>query len=494
VSISSAELRTVVEQFVAAAAQPALLDPSEEPLHLIPEQWSIGEWNNRLVLQAWNSERNLVRKVLGVKKQTRGRLCLISERFPKLEAELQIVDLAAPLGVELERRGTRVAFRERLRLILLREFPDWRIGELTTEINLEHSLPPTFVRGFLRRGKTGMAVVAAGPDTADCGSLAAIGLIWLDYLRARERTLVIDRLVLFAPSGRTPEVASRAAMIDPVSARCEVFSFDEKDRAAALDFADGGNLESTLPPCRRPLMPNLLPPEVPVPYGVDSVAQSDGSVSYRVKGLEFARWTMGKLFCGVASAGARRRRCGVESVVALAEEIARIRAEDYPDAQHPIYAQYPEGWLESQVRAHPQVIDASLMPAPIYGQVPVFGAPDRGIIDLLAVDHTGRLAVIEIKATANLQLPFQALDYWQRVRKHLLAGDFERHGYFPGVPLRREAPKILLVAPALEFHSTSESIIGHLSPEIDITRVGVAADWRKELRVMFRLRGAEHPR
>ena len=59
--------------------------------------------------------------------------------------------------------------------------------------------------------------------------------------------------------------------------------------------------------------------------------------------------------------------------------------------------------------------------------------------------------------------------------------------------LRREAPRILLVAPALEFHSTSELVLGCLKPEIEVARVGLAADWRHELRVMFRLRGAERP-
>jgi hypothetical protein len=51
----------------------------------------------------------------------------------------------------------------------------------------------------------------------------------------------------------------------------------------------------------------------------------------------------------------------------------------------------------------------------------------------------------------------------------------------------------LLVAPALEFHSTSEVLIGALAPGIEIVRIGLAADWRRELRVMFRLRGAERP-
>jgi hypothetical protein len=79
------------------------------------------------------------------------------------------------------------------------------------------------------------------------------------------------------------------------------------------------------------------------------------------------------------------------------------------------------------------------------------------------------------------------------VRKHLAVGDFARLGYFPGVTVRMDAPRIVLVAPALEFHSTSEAVLSYLSPEIDIVRVGLAADWRRELRVMFRLRGAERP-
>jgi hypothetical protein len=170
-----------------------------------------------------------------------------------------------------------------------------------------------------------------------------------------------------------------------------------------------------------------------------------------------------------------------------------VRNESAGDRQHPLFLQSPEGWLESQVRANPQAIDPSLRVTPIYGQVPVFSGPERGVIDLLAIDDTGRLAVIEIKAVADLQLPFQALDYWLRVRKHLMAGDFERLGYFSGIVIRREAPRVLLVAPALEFHSTSEMVIGALRPEIEFTRIGLAADWRRELRVMLRLWGAERP-
>jgi hypothetical protein len=129
----------------------------------------------------------------------------------------------------------------------------------------------------------------------------------------------------------------------------------------------------------------------------------------------------------------------------------------------------------------------------LYGQVPILAGRDRGIVDLLGVDHEGRLAVIELKASADLHLPFQALDYWLRVRKHLMAGDFERLGYFAGISVGREPPRVLLIAPALEFHSTSETLIGFFRPEVEVVRIGLSTDWRKELKIALRLRGAERP-
>ena len=487
--MSNADLRSVVERFVAAAGQPVLLDAGEQPLRLIAEQWTLSEWNGRLLLQAWDTERNVVRKITGINEQRRQRLALATERFPKIEGVMHIADLAAPDGHEIERKASRLAFRDRFGLMLARELPEWRVEDLSSEPNLEASLTPSYVRAFLRFGSTGIAAMGAPPGTPDCAGIVAFGLIWLDYLRRREPRMTISRLMLYCPAHRERDVTLRAGLLNPAAVDCRVFLFDARDRVGAVDFADAGNADSTLPPCRHPVAPNAEPPAFPDLPDVDRVQQSDGSITLQVRGLKFARWSCGKLTCGIA----RRKRCTMETVVAMARELARVRCEATDDRQHPLYSEYPEGWLESQVRANPQNVDASIVPASLYGQVPVFNGSDRGLIDLLGIDHRGRLVVIELKAAADLQLPFQALDYWLRVRKHLAAGDFERLGYFAGIPLSRESPRIILVAPALEFHSTSEAVLSFLSPEIEITRVGLAADWRRELRVMFRLRGAERP-
>ena len=181
-SISS-DLRGAVERFVAGAAQPALLDSGEEPLLMVAEQWSLREWNGRLVIEAWNADRNLIRKVSGIVEHRRDRLLLTTERFPKSPGELRIADLGAPSGLEAVRRSTRTAFRERFRLMLEREYPGWVVEEVSSEPNLEESLSGSFPRAFIRCGSKGMAAMAAHPDAIDPCGLVPLGLVWLQHLR-----------------------------------------------------------------------------------------------------------------------------------------------------------------------------------------------------------------------------------------------------------------------------------------------------------------------
>lgn len=147
---------------------------------------------------------------------------------------------------------------------------------------------------------------------------------------------------------------------------------------------------------------------------------------------------------------------------------------------------HPEQWLESQVRTSLRRIDPSLLPEPVYGQVPAFAATAHGLIDLLAADAGGRVSVIELKASEDIHLPLQALDYWMRVRWHLQRGDFASAGYFPGVELRAEPPRLLLVAPALMVHPTNEVVLRYFSPDVGVERIGVGIEWHKSLRVLLR--------
>ena len=121
----------------------------------------------RLVLQAWNVERNLVRKIARVGQERRDRLTLIVERFPKLEAELQIADLDAPTGRDMERRTSREAFRERFQLMLARELPIGEFRKSAPKPISKRASRRSYTRRLLRKVRCGIAVMAAPLDSLD---------------------------------------------------------------------------------------------------------------------------------------------------------------------------------------------------------------------------------------------------------------------------------------------------------------------------------------
>jgi hypothetical protein len=151
----------------------------------------------------------------------------------------------------------------------------------------------------------------------------------------------------------------------------------------------------------------------------------------------------------------------------------------------------PEKWLETVVRASITTIDPFLRMEPVHGQVLTFAGGDRDLIDLLAVTTDGRLCVLELKATEDLQLPIQALDYWMRIAWH--AKRNELNHLFPSIPLQGLPPKLILLAPAIQFHSTNATLLRYFAAQIEVERVGVNLEWREQLRVILRLQGAAVP-
>src|SRR5215470_13993894 len=122
-------------------------------------------------------------------------------------------------------------------------------------------------------------------------------------------------------------------------------------------------------------------------------------------------------------------------------------------------------------------------------------ASDRGMIDLLASTHDGRLAVIELKADEDIHLPLQGLDYWLRVKWHHEREEFHRFGYFieadgSAHALSSESPRLLLVAPALHIHPATDTVLRYLSPELDWSLIAVDERWRQEVKVVFRKRAS----
>lgn len=398
--------RAVVEAFLASAGRPAILEPGEAPLALEPGCYSLEVRASALTLHAWNTAATWCRKIVEAVQAHPGRIELTIERFGQKAGTVSLVDLDRPRNHAAGLRSGRQVFRERFRRMLSRQFPGWRVGDVSSEPDLEHSLSPAYSRATLRRGTSMWAAIGCPPES-DSAAALTFGLIWLAYVRERESKSAVQGLVLFVPAEAATPLTLRLRWIDGAVAPCELFVYADPAIEDRLDAKDWGNLDTNL-------------------------EEHD------------------------------TRR-----------QVARTVAT-------------PEAELEVCVRGNLPALDASLLREPVYRQTPAFAGQHRGLMDLLAIDIRGRLAVIELKASEDIHLPLQALDYWMRVAWHLEHGDFERRGYFPGIPISRESPLLFLVAPALEFHPATGTILAALDPRIEVVRLGVSSAWRAELKVISR--------
>ncbi len=484
-----AALRAEVETFLSHCQEPVLIEPGEAAFALGAEQYALTEKGEWLLLEAWDEARTLVRRVVGVGERRAARMVLEVAKFGGKAGHVTLADRGRAQAAPALVRGSREVLRELLKRWLARQYARWTAVEVTCGADLEHTLSPAFARGLVRLGEKRRVALAAPRGSGDLA--LAFGLIWLDYVGRRERAAV-EGLTLFLPEG---EETNTLARLPHLRVDVEVFRYDTGGVEEAVDRADRGNLATRVEPWWEP------PPEpqceaeewlrqLSLRPGVERVMAQPGEVSLRVHGLEFARYAGGALRYGVDR---KQEAKSLEAVERLAAELARVRDADGPERGHAWFGRNPEAWLESRLRAAPEALDAGLLREPMYGQVPAFAGRDRGVLDLLGVRRDGRVCVVEVKASEDVQLPMQALDYWIRVAHHLEQGDFEKNGYFRGVGLKREAPRLLLVAPALEFHPTTEVLLGFVGRHVEVERIGLGVEWQWTLRVVLRVEGARRP-
>ncbi|HVB34203.1 MAG TPA: hypothetical protein VNJ52_07540 [Patescibacteria group bacterium] len=444
------------------------------------------------LLHLWSSERSLVRRVSRVVEATGSRVRLEVERFgPKGVGQLEI------MRREWQRPRSRIereSFAERFAGLLKQQFPDETLESLTVSPDLKHSLSGSYARGWMRGGRQAWAVLGAGSSEsmATVDGALTFGLIWLDWLRTRGVAPVIAGLRLILPAETGRMAAHRLGAVGKGVA-VELYEWREEDPLARrIDPAEAGKLDTWLTPCRE--IDGILAQTAESgrairaldPSAIDSiVVPGTRQVSWRYRGLEFARWSRGEILFGL---GRSRAELGEKSWSELRRVVAELAAHRQPRGNHrdPLFRAARERWLETLTRAEITRIDARLDPSQVYCQVPRIPARDRGVIDLLGVTGEGRLAVIALKADEDVQLVLQAVDYWLRVRWHLRQGDFQRYGYFPGHSLQAADPLLYLVAPGLRFHSGTPTVMRYLSAEIPGCRVGLSEDWRSGLRVVER--------
>jgi len=456
-------------------------------------QYDLRQQGDALLLHLWSPESNCVRRVLRLEDDAADRLVLEVARFGRAKPDR--LEFLATAKTPVRGRILREQFCARFRDLLARQFPDGALASLTTAADLEHSLSGNYARGILREDSRAWAVLgaAAGENASTYDGLLTFGLLWLDRARQLARGKPIVGLRLFCPE-ETGRVTTRRLQALSKSIAVEVYEYDEANwRARRLDPSDSGNVDAWLVPRResdallteaRAAMEQFcgtLPAAITA-----AVIPNSRDVAFRYRGLLFAQWSSAGIFYGI---GDSRRALAPErhgDFRKLLQELDVYRSPVASDTKHSLYRAQPERWLESLIAADPTRVDARIDPRFFYEQLPALTAADRGVVDAVAATKDGRLAVVELKASEDVQLPLQAVDYWLRVRWHHAQQDFARYGYFPGMEFDARPPLLFLVAPALHFHPASDVILKCLSPEIEVFRVGVNEHWRRGVRVMLR--------
>ncbi len=403
----------------------------------------------------------------------------------------------------------RAQFSALLPQLIRAHFSDVKIQRVNVRSKFSLANPSQYVRLLLKRKKETVLAIGSneGEAQAAIDGIITAGLMW--FAEAKKPA---HKLWLCVPQDRSQTVLERLTLLDsaPLNVQIECFEVNEKDRSMmALRPVSQAELLSLhprgliWPETKTTTRSNWRERIVKLAPGLIEVREDANQKfeSYKLHGLEFAR-TKGerreRVLFGVpqypdeiaakfafnADAGRRTLTEGnFLQLENLVQEILTYRRAAAPDLRHPFYRLRTEAWLESLLSRDICVLDATFDPRFVYSQVPAWIGDDRSILDLLTINHNGRLVVIELKATEDAQLPLQGLDYWLRVEQARVRGEFARRGLFTGVKLADEPPLLYLVAPRLRFHRSFNWVAQAIAPEVEAYRIGVNTNWRAGVKV-----------
>ena len=513
--LSAEQLASALEEFLAEHPRAVVVEDGQTLFDMSLSRYKLESGNGRCVLQLWSEARNLVRTVtdLEVRKDS---LRVEVRRFGQTRPQVLRFVADRDQRTPSTRDATRTRYVRVLERVLTRCFADFKRGDLHAAADLEHSFGPAYVRGTLERGQAVWAVVGVnGEETqATVDAVLSVGVLWLDHCRRREGgRRIVQGLKLIVPAGAAGTVRERMAWLDPQAAKWELYELEERgEELAAAEMGVNGNqrtqllmafrAEAALERSRAAIdkVLELLPAGARVRTDIE--ARSPTEVSFRVHGLEFARIRHGVAAGSFAreeeitfGAGAHETPLTPETEDPFQQLTARLFASRRVGglSRDPLYRLQPERWLESVLRRELDLLDAKLESGVVYSQVPAMASADRGMLDLLAVTRSGRLAVLELKAGEDLHLPFQGLDYWMRVRDLHREGEFTRAGYFPRMALSPDAPLLYFIVPSLRLHSACETLLKHISPEVEWRLIALDERWRERRKVVFRKQGGAGP-
>lgn len=439
------------------------------------EVWRVQSWT-------WTGEKLLLEAA-----RSMGREQSTLELIPRIPQSALIEEVSA----------LRQARCAKLANLARAQLPGATIERASLSIGARLNQPGGFARILLKHKRTRIAVtgIVSEPLARNVDALLSSTLIWFTRLRERARTPLVTKLWIAAEKSCVEFVRQHIAILR-----------DDLRRAITIYEIDDAWLSLTsIPQYELVELFDVRPPRITIrrseesetaaritalaPDAVDVVRARHGE-TLRFHGLAFARvrriMNQERVWFGIDSSSRKilddSTRYEWEKLLNELKEHRRADASDY---HHALYRQASEAWLESILRRDITRLDPGLRLAPLHAQFRAAQTKENATrpVDLLALRHDGRLAVIELKVSEDREHVLQGADYWRRIESYRRAGAITRARLFDDAEILDEPPLIYLVAPALRFHRAFRRLAQTLRPEIELYRFDVNEDWRAGVRV-----------
>jgi hypothetical protein len=383
----------------------------------------------------------------------------------------------------------------------LKSGPPAKIERAVLSPGMRRDQPGRYARIILRLARERIAVTAtvAQSDPRNVDSLFSSALLWFTRVQSSPKRPYVTRMLMVVERNILEAARQRQVLLrDSLRQHIELFEIGD----------DWSRVEATSPWERKYLWRKRLSRFPPVhddetgdrvkqivaeaPAAIDVVSARHGQ-TLRFHGMPFARvrrvMERDRVWFGIE--GSRRRSLDdhhQRDWVKLLRDLQTYRSEGCRDRRHWFYRAAGEAWLESILRRDISKLDPGLIVAPLHAQFRTsHGGPTAARpIDLLALRHDGRLAVIELKVNEDREHVFQGIDYWRRVEAHRRRGHISAAELFGNREISDESPLVYLVAPALRFHPSFATLAKTIAPDIEIYRFDINEDWRAGVRVVRR--------
>src|ERR1051325_6882111 len=512
---SPAKLTKVIDAELEARAFQDVITPHKEwfmyadgrtPISVTRDEFEFSLAHGRLIFSCWTEDGSRIWRVKGWNWTGEKLRLELTRRMGAETATFDLIPQLSAKAIVASIVAARQARCEKLAQITA-EYLSAKIEKSSLSPGMRRDQPGRYARIMLRLPHERIAVTGtvAQSDVRNVDALFSSALLWFERMVQSPKRpsinrllMVVERAVLHA--ARQRHVLLRESLRDRIELR--EIDGDWTQVSAVAPFTRKHlwrqRLMRFLPVNEAEASPRATGIVAHAPQAIDIVASRHGQ-TLRYHGLPFARvrrlMNHDRIWFGVEGS----RRLALDDVhqrdwAKLLRDLETYRSETCRDQRHWLYRASGEAWLESILRRDITKLDPGLIIAPLHAQFRTSHGGASGSkggarpIDLLALRHDGRLAVIELKVNEDREHVFQGVDYWRRVEAHRRRGHISTARLFGDRQISDESPLVYLVAPALRFHPSFRTLAKTIAPDVEIYRFDINEDWRAGVHVVRRER------